>query len=559
MGNQLPDIEEAQNYARKVVAGEIPAGKLLQLSCKRHLVDLQHAPSRGFEFDIGAATHIIKFFHFLYHSKGEWAGKEFFLEPWQKFLLAYTFGWINKATGLRRFRTSYNELPRKSGKSTMAAGVGLYMFFADGEPGAEVYAAATKKDQARIVHSEAIRMVRSSPKLMKRINIFRDNLHVTQTASKFEPLGADEDTLDGLNIHCAIIDEVHAHKKRGVYDVLDTATGARRQPLIFTITTAGFDRESICWDLHSHAERVLMGIVQDDTFAVFIASADEDDDWREEITWKKANPNFGISVKPDDLARKRDAAISMTSSQNTFRRLHLNQWTEQDVRWISMDVWDSITTPVNPDELLGLGCYAGIDLASTTDVAALSLVFPMLDGAVKILPFFWIPEENAIARSKRDRVMYDQWIRDGHIFATPGNVIDFDFIRKTVNELGEKYQILEIAIDRWNSTQLTTQLQGDGYMMVPVGQGYATMSSPSKKLEELLLSKRLHHGGHPVLRWMASNVTLEQDAAGNIKPSKGKSREKIDGIVSIVNALGRLIIKQDNSGSPYLERGIVTL
>ncbi|CAK0778936.1 putative Protein YmfN [Gammaproteobacteria bacterium] len=435
--------------------------------------------------------------------------------------------------------------------------MGLYLLFADKEPGAEVYSAATKRDQARIVHGEAIRMVRASPALSSRIAIFRDNLSVEKTASKFEPLGADEDTLDGLNVHGAIIDELHAHKTRGVLDVIDTATGSRRQPLLFEITTAGFDRQSVCWEQHEYGRNVLEGLVKDDSFFCFVASIDDDDDWRNREVWIKANPNLGISVKIDDLERKAEKAKELPASQNAFRRLHLNQWTEQEDRWIEMEGWKRCDAPVDPDELKGLECYGGLDLSSTTDVTAVILVFP-LEGDFHVLPFFWIPKDNIRKRSERDKVPYDVWVREGLMFATEGNIVDYDAIRMFFRELVKIYNIKEVALDRWNATQLATQLEGDGLTMVPFGQGFASMSAPTKELEKLILGRRLRHGGHPVLQWMAGNVAVKQDAAGNLKPAKDKSREKIDGIVALIMAIDRATRHGDES-SVYESRGLLSL
>ncbi len=329
-------------YAEQVIKGKIPAGELVILACERHLRDLKTAKMRGLYFSEAAADHAIDFFRFLRHSKGEWAGCELALESWQRFIVGSLFGWFG-ADGTRRFRTAYDEVPRKNGKSTLAAGIALYLFAADGEPGPEVYSAATKRAQARIVWNEAASMVKASPFLQKRIGVYpgKGNMTITANRAMFEPLGADADTLDGLNIHGAIVDELHAHKKRGMWDVLETATGSRRQSLIFGITTAGFDRNSICWEQREYAERVLRNVIEDDTYFAYIATIDPGDDWQDEQTWAKANPNLGISVKINDLRRKALKAKEMPAAQNAFMRLHLNIWTSQYARWMSMDVWDA--------------------------------------------------------------------------------------------------------------------------------------------------------------------------------------------------------------------------
>ena len=546
------------DYARSVVSGTTVAGRLVRLACERHLWDLETGHERGLTFDIERAQHALDFFGFLKHSKGEWGGEAFKLQPWQEFIIGSLFGWLRK-DGKRRFRVAYHEIPRKNGKTTLAAGVGLYLFCADGEPGSEVFTAATKRDQARLSHGEAARMVKASPLLRSKIGVFKDNLHIERTNSKFEPLGADADTMDGLNIHGAIVDELHAHKTRAIWDVLETATGARRQPLIFAITTAGFDRNSVCWEWHDYSTKILDGIIEDDTVFTYIASLDEGDDWTDQSTWAKANPNLGVSVKIDDLQRKCDKAKEMPSAQNAFLRLHLDMWTEQNERWMPMDKWDECgKVLVIPEELQGRLCYAGLDLSTTTDISALVLCFPDDEGGCDVLPYFWVPEENIMQRSNRDRVPYDLWARQGYIKTTPGNVIDYDIIRRDINQLREQYDINKIAIDRWNSTQLQTQLDGDGFEIVPTGQGFASLSAPTKHLEKLVFEKSLRHGANPVLRWMVSNVAIQQDAAGNIKPAKDKSTERIDGVVAAVMAIDQMTRHGDET-SVYDTRGVITI
>jgi len=558
-GSKPTSVKLADEYARLVLSGEQPAGALTRLACERHDRDLREGAARGLVFDVRAARYALAFFDVLHHSKGEWAGKPFVLEPWEVFIVASLFGW-RRADGLRRFRRGYVEVPRKQGKSTLCAGIGLYLLAADNEPGAEVYTAATKRDQARIVHGEAVRMVKSSPLLKKEIGIFKDNLHVLATNSKYEPLGADNDTMDGLNVHGAVIDELHAHKTRGVVDALDTATGARRQPLIIEITTAGWDRESVCWQHHDYSRQVLENLIQDDSWFAFIAAPDKDDDWTEPETWRKANPNYGITVKPEDLARKAKRARSVPAEQNTFKRLHLDIWTEQADRWLEMDKWDECSGEVNPEALIGRECYAGLDLASTSDIAALVLVFP--DGAdpqcFDVLPFFWVPADSVAERTRKANVPYETWVNQGLITATEGNVIDYRAIMAQFDELAQRYTVREVAYDRWGATQLVQDMQAAGLSVIPFGQGFASMSPPTKDLLNLVLARRLRHGGHPVLRWMAGNMVVQQDPAGNLKPDKSKSSEKIDGLVATIMALDRAL-RRESSGSVYEERGLVVL
>jgi len=542
-----------------VLSGQQPAAKLLRAVCQRHVDDLAHAAERGLNFDATAARHALALCQVVRHSKGEWAGQVFTPEPWEEFIIASLFGW-KRADGTRRFRRAYIEVPRKNGKSFLCAFLGNYLLVADGEPGAEVYSAATKRDQARIVHGEAIRMVQASPLLKKEIGIFKDNLHVLATHSKYEPLGADADTMDGLNVHGALIDELHAHKTRQVVDVLDTATGARRQPLIVEITTAGWDRNSVCWEHHEYSRQVLEQVLLDDSWFAFVAGIDDDDDWAAPATWAKANPNYGISVKADDLARKAKRAQSVPAEQNSFKRLHLNVWTEQSEKWLDMDKWDACDAPVMLERLIGRPCYAGLDLASTTDIAALVLLFPDESDPplYDIVPFFWIPGESVVERTRKSNVPYQTWVEQGYIEATEGDVIDYRHIMARADEAATRYELREIAYDRWGATQIVQWMQEGGLDVVPMGQGFASMSPPTKELMNLVLAKRLRHGGHPVLRWMANNMVVKQDPAGNLKPDKSKSAEKIDGMVALVMAVDRAT-RQATAESVYESRGLLVL
>ena len=381
-------------------------------------------------------------------------------------------------------------MPRKNGKSTTSAGIGLYLLVADGEQGAEVYSAATTRDQARIVFDEAKRMVARSPALRRRVEPLINNLHVAATASRFMPLSSDSSTMDGLNVHGAIIDELHAHKTRGVVDVLDTATGARRQPLLFEITTAGYDRHSICFEHHDYSSKVLEGVLQDDSWFAYIAAADEGDDWTDPEVWRKANPNFGISVKQDDLARKAEKAIALPGAQNAFRRMHLNEWTEQAERWIDMAAWDACDAPVDLEELRGRPCYGGLDLSTTTDVTALAWVFPPDDddGLWRVLSRYFVPEDNLRKRAERDRVPYDLWAGQGFIEATPGNVVDYSAVEERIRADAALFQVREIAYDPWNATHIALRLQDEGATMVEFRQGFRSMSAPTRELEKLIVS-----------------------------------------------------------------------
>lgn len=568
-----------QQYIDDVLSGRQVVCKWVRLAVQRHVKDLETGAGRGLRFDEAAARHVIDFFGFLRHSKGEWAGQVVRLEPWQQFVLAVAFGWqrYHEEYGewFRRFRQVFLEVARKNGKSTLAAGVALYLLDADGEPGAEVYCAATKKDQARIAWSEAKRMVQSSSFLRRRIRSVRDNLHIINTASKLEPLGRDTDSMDGLNVHGSIVDELHAHKNRETWDLLDTATGSRRQSLLFGITTAGSDRHSLCYDLHQYTEKVVEGMVDDDSFLGVIYTLDqrkedeagnvleEGDDWENPAVWIKANPNLGASKKLADMKRKAKTAKEMPTAQNSFLQRELNIWTQSSVRWVNAARWLACGQSVSEDGLRGRRCFGGLDLSSTSDITTLVLVFPpQLPGdPYQVLCRFWVPEETMRERTKRDRLQYEAWVRQGYMITTPGNVIDFDFILSEIDELAQKYDIAEIAFDRWGAAQVQTKLQNMGGedWVVQFGQGYASMNSPTKELERLLGNGQLAHGGHPVLTWMAGNVVASKDAAGNIKPDKAKSTEKIDGIVALVMALDRATRGEPDDESVYEEQDIKVL
>jgi phage terminase large subunit-like protein len=562
----------AEIYAQEAASGRLVCSKWVRLAAQRHLRDREEGAKRGLYFDPRAAQHVIDFYGFLRHSKGEWAGQPLVLEPWQQFILWVLFGW-KRSDGTRRFREAYVELGRKNGKSTKAAGIGLYLLCADGEPGAEVYCAATKKDQARIVFTEAERMRKASPWLAKRIKKFRDNMNIEGTASKFEPLGSDEDTLDGLNPHGAIVDELHAHKTRAVLDVLTTAMGSRRQPLLFEITTAGFNKESVCWKQHEYAEKVLEGINGDDSFFGFIATLDEGDDWEDEKNWPKANPNLGVSVKLDDLRRLANKAKQDPASLNSFLRLRLNVWTQQDTRWMPMDKWNlcvghslklrdaKVLRAEVEQQLAGRMCYAGLDLSSKIDLTALVFLFPPTedDALWTILPYFYMPENNVARRVKEDRVQYDVWIREGFITATEGNVVDYEIVEDEVLRARKRFDLRELAFDSWNAQATANRLAKDDVLMVEFGQGYKSMSEPTKEVMKLVLEKKLAHLANPVLRWNMSNIVIKSDEAGNLKPNKDKSSEKIDGAVALIMALGRAIAHPSEDSVYTSDRGVFTV
>ena len=469
----------------------------------------------------------------LTHAKGELGGQPFLLQPWQKGYIRSLFAETN---GRRKVRTSLLAIPRKNGKSTLAAGIALRCLLED-EPGAEVYSCAASRDQARLVFDTARIAVEQSPTLSQHLKVYRNAIVRESTHSTYKSLSAEAGLQHGLSPHAVVFDELHV-SNREMWEVMLSGQGARRQPLTVALTTAGYDRKSVCWEIWKYAEAVASGAIKDETFLPAIYAAPAEADWKDEKTWQDANPNLGVSVKLEFLRSECARAIEMPAYENTFRQLYLNQWTEQDTRWLRMDHWAQGNKPC-PVNLSGRECFAGLDLATTYDTTALVLLFPLDDGTYWVEPHFWIPNENAHARERRDKVPYLTWARAGKLKMTDGNVTDYDVVRADINELAKKYQIRGLAIDRWNATQLATQLQGDGLNVVSFGQGYASMSAPSKQLEAMVVAGKLLHGGHEVLAWQAGNVAIQSDsAAGNIKPSKARSTERIDGMVSLVMAIG---------------------
>jgi phage terminase large subunit-like protein len=475
----------------------------------------------------------VRFFHkYLTHAKGELGGKPFLLEPWQQDYVRRLFHTEN---GTRTVRTSLLAIPRKNGKSSLCAGIALKLLL-ENEPGAEVYSCAADRDQARLVFEMAKVCVEQSPALRSRLKVYRNSIVREETHSTYKALSAEAFTKHGLNAHGVIFDELHAQPGRELVDVMATSMGARRQPLLVYITTAGHDRKSVCWEMWKYAEAVASGAIKDEAFLPAIYSATPDADWKDEKTWALANPNLGVSIKTDFLRSECQRAIEVPAYENTFRQLYLNQWTEQDTRWLRMDHWAQGNKPC-PVDLTGRECFAGLDLATTFDTTAFVLLFPLDDGTFWVEPHFWIPEENLQQRVRRDKVPYDAWQRKGLMNVTQGNVTDYTHVRNDILALAKKYTIRSIAVDRWNSTHLTQLLQEDGLPVVGFGQGYGSMSAPARQIEAWVVGGFLLHGGHEVLTWQAGNVAIQTDGQ-NIKPSKQRSHERIDGIVALTMAAG---------------------
>ena len=513
-------------------------------------------------YDKDSADFAVKFIECLCHTKGKWAGQKFELIDWQEQIIRDLFG-ILKPNGYRQFNTAYVEIPKKMGKSELAAAIALLLCCGDGEQRAEVYGCAADRNQASIVFDVAADMVQLCPDLEKRVQIYKSNkkLVYLPTNSFYQVLSAEAYSKHGLNVHGVVFDELHAQPNRKLYDVMTKGSGdARMQPLYFLITTAGNNTESIGYEIHQKAKDILEGRKIDPTFYPVIYGAEEGDDWTDPKVWKKANPSLGITVGIDKVRDACESAKQNPAEENSFRQLRLNQWVKQSVRWMPMDKWDKCAFAADPSQLEGRVCYGGLDLSSTTDITAFVLVFPPEDEDDKyiVLPYFWIPEENMQIRVNRDRVPYDLWERQGYLQTTEGNVIHYGFIEKFIEQLGERYNIREIAFDRWGAVQMVQNLEGMGFTVVPFGQGFKDMSPATKELMKLVLEERIAHGGHPVLRWMMDNIFIRTDPAGNIKADKEKSTEKIDGAVATIMALDRAIRCGNNTGaSVYDNRGLL--
>ena len=512
-------------------------------------------------YDKKKADRAVTFIENLCHTKGKWAGTPFWLLPWQEQLIRDIFG-IVKADGNRQFRTAFVEICKKVGKSELAAAVALYLLYADNEPSAEVYGAAADRQQASIVFDVAKQMVEMSPALMKRSKLMGATKRIVNysNAGYYQVLSAEVGGKHGFSVSGLVFDEIHTQPNRQLYDVLTKGSSdARQNPLHFIITTAGNDRHSIAYELHTKAVDILEGRRVDPTFYPVVYGLKDDEDWEDEANWYKVNPSLGYTV---DIERLRDAyreAKQNPADEVTFKWLRCNMWVSSTVAWIPDAIYMRGNEPIDVDALAGRDCYAGLDLSSTGDITALVLIFPPRNEDEKyvLLPYFWIPEETIPRRVKANSVPYDIWEKQGYIMSTEGNVIHYDFIEKFIMDLSEKYHILEIAVDRWNATQMIQNLEGEGFTIVPFCQGFSSMSAPTKEFYRLLMEGRIIHGGNPVLRWMAGNVVIDTDPAGNIKVTKAKSKEKIDGIVAAIMALDRCIRQEGQSGSVYDERGLL--
>ena len=518
--------------------------------------------SELFYMDYQKAFDAIFFFeNALVHIKGKKAGQPFLLEDWQKAVIGNLFGWLRHSDGTRRYRECLIYIPRKNGKTILAAGIANYMFFMDKEMGSEIYCAAAEAGQARLCWDVAKQMILRNPLLNEKCHIYQNSIVDEATASFFKPISAEADTKHGYNIHCAVVDELHVQASPALVDVLETSTGSREQPVIIYLTTSDFERESICNDKYKYAKDICQGTITDHSFLPVVYEANAKADWKSEEVWKKANPNYGISLTVEYMERNCQKAINSARYQNTFKRLNLNIKTDSDVQWISMDKWNACDQVIDIEELKGKTCFAGLDLSQVSDLTAFVLFFPF-DGNV-VLPYCFIPREVARMRLEKNRVNYIAWASEGYMELTEGDTCDHEHIKYRINELGKMFNIQEIAFDRWGAAQIMTDLGQDGFEMIKFGQGYASMSAPAKHLEKLILDGDIIHNNHPVLKWCIGNTMVEEDPAGNIKPNKktqgNKSANKIDPVVALVMAIGRAIVSEDNFTSIYDTRGIISI
>lgn len=563
--------DAATHYAERVVAGEVPGGRYHVLSCRRHILDMkrQRTPEFPYYFDWGAADRFLRFSHKIKHYKGDgeagmrWAGKFFEPSENQIFRLGSIFGWRRVADDLRRFTTAYQEMPRKSGKTFEMAIAALYATFFEGEPGAEGVCAATKRSQARRVFDDMAKFVLSSG-LKSRLVVQAHNIHSDGNSSKFEPLGADADSTDGLNLHVIVTDEYHAHKTNDLVDVLESSTGARRNPLHLQITTAGDDPVSPCGKQHDYICKILEGLIDDEaTQAIFgfIASADPGDDWQDEATWRKANPQWGISVLPTDLRKRALEAKNVPSKAAEFRQKRLNEWVNASNPCLSTDGWRKGQSDWTADDMLHEPCFVGVDLASKIDLCSMSFVFPPSVGRVqwRLLQYIWTPEDTILDRAHRDRAPYDIWRNQGWLRTTSGTAIDHNVIRDVLKENRARFDIERIGFDPWHADKLIDDLvKTDGFnedqvLMIP--QTYAGLSSAEARFQAEVLAGNVDARRCPVTSWAVSNVADSPDGKGNIFFSKKRSRGRIDPVKSATTAFALALRFPSVVESVYETRG----
>lgn len=496
-----------------------------------------------------AAERVVGFINNLQHTKGQFARQPFNLRPWQVEIVRNLFR-VNPRTNLRQYRTSLLMLPRKNGKSELAAAIALYGLLGDCEIGAEVYSAAADRDQAALVFNVAAEMVRQDKELMAVCEIVDSQKRIVhrKSGSVYRAISSEAYTKHGFNASMVIYDELHAAPNRELWDVLTTSMGARTQPLVFAISTAGYDRHSILWEMYDHALKVKENPDLDPTFLPILYEMSKDADWTDEKEWHKCNPALGDFRSLEDMRVMAARAKSIPAQENTFRRLYTNQWTEQAERWMPMPLWDACKAPIDIGSLTGRRCFIGMDLSTTRDLTALVAVFPDDDGTFDVLPAFFVPKSNIRERVQRDRVPYDQWVQDGHLYGTEGDTVDYRQVRKVIQQWDKQFSVQEIGFDPYNATQLVTELtEIDGLTCVPFRQKGEAMMAATKNLEKLITARELRHDGHPVLRWCIGNAAVIQDGDGNMRLSKKVSTERIDGAVALAMAVDRMSRNLENA------------
>lgn len=560
--DMTPHVTAALRYADGVLDGSITAGRFVRLACERFRADLERRDWR-FEFRADLAERVCIAIELLPHVKGKWAREKqlLHLEPWQCFIVSSVFGWVDRVTGLRRFRTVYVEVARKNGKSALLAAVMLYMLTLDKEEGADCYSAATTRDQAGVVWRMARQMARRSPEFVKTFGVLvgAHNLSVEETGSRCEALSAEANSLEGLNPSFAAVDELHAHRTRHVWDVLETATGSRTQPLVWTITTAGADRTGICYEVRGYLLKVLDRVQEDETVFGIIYTIDDDDDWHDRSTWVKANPNLGVSVYQDDIERLARKAEATPSAVNNFLTKRLNVWCNADHAWMDMRALERCADPsLKVEDFAGQPCIVAFDLASKRDVAARAQLFDR-DGHIYVFMRYYLPEA-AVENSPNSQ--YQGWARSGRLEVTEGDVTDFGVIEDELLELAGQFDIVEVPYDPFQATQFSTRMIAEGLPLVEIGATVKNFSEPMKHFEALVLSGRFHFDGDPVLTWMVSNVVAHTDKKDNIYPNKENEHNKIDGVVAVIMAINRYLA---NDGIPqakpssYEKHGLAVL
>lgn len=532
-------IRAAEKYIADVLSGKISVSKITRLTFDRHKRDLLHAPESGWYFDKKAAARVFDFCTLLKHSPDKRSWVPFAPEPWQAAIIYLIFGW-KKKDGTRRFNYAYIEIPKKNGKTTFAAVFANYLLFFDGEEEAEVYCAATVEKQARLCFSMAKKMIEHSPALKKRTRILTKNINIPETSSKMEMLGRDSETMEGINPHGAVVDEYHVWKNNEVFENIQSATVNRRQPLVIIITTSGRDKTLPCFHYRSLCIDILKGIIkQNDTFAI-IYTPDEGDDWHLVETWKKANPNYGVSVIPARFRSEFQGAVNDPGKEVNFKTKNLDIWVDAPTVWMPDDKWLLCSHGTKQKDLTGQPCYWGLDLASHVDINALALFFPDIKGRPVAKLWYWIPE--AKVQEKKDRVDYVQWVKEKRIRTTSGDVIDIETQVNDIMEISREYLCMNLSYDPAKAyhgvIQGLIRAGFDQTKLDEFAQGIINMSAPTKEFERMVMSGELDHLNDPVLRWMLSNVQIYQDINNNIKPDKKRSREKIDGIVALINAIG---------------------